>query len=33
MTEFQKKYRKYIINDYVFVEKYHDLKNYLWHII
>jgi hypothetical protein len=26
-------YTKDIINGYVYIEKYHNLKKYLWHII
>ena len=34
MTKTFKKYiQKIFINDYVYVEKYHNFLNYLWHII
>ena len=33
MTKEFKKYKKDTINGYVYVEKLHNFKNYLWHII
>ena len=33
MTRQFKKYKEDNINGYVYVEKYHNLQKYLWHII
>ena len=33
MNNFKKKYAKDTINDYVYVEKYHKILKYLWHVI